>query len=1037
MNNYFPLICHTDYSLMTSTIRINEIPKICKEYGLSGCAITDYGSISGAVSFYKEMNKNNLKPILGCKLYLCEQHPEIKTPDNKEVSHITLLCKNRDGWQQLLEITARANSPQFFYDYPRLNLDELERIVGNTNDFIVLTGDIGSQLSVIPYGLDLYNVRCNNDIRVKFKVNRGEPVYKPLKQYYDECISIINRYKKIFSNHNVYLNIQHMNGFDHIAEDFVSFDILPHLSEATNTPRVATCNPHYINQEDYHDHRILLCRKLKVTLRKLIDECDKEDNLWLNQFVNYDRFHFHSFKEMEEISNQDITSEPNELSNSLQIANMCEEYDILRKPVLPTFECPDSADPDEHLRQLCRDGFASHGFTKDSLEYIHRIKYELEVLQEAGLSSYFLVVKDIIDYMKKNNWYTSFGRGCLKNDTPIYLENGEIKNIENVNVGDNVYTQNGNLSKVVNKFKYPIENEQLLNIQCYYGDNRGITLTQNHKILSSKSTYGEIQKYTSCSQLSWKPANELSVSNWVFIPHLKYNIQYDKKIDLGKYSNNKELKHDKIYAHHIKFNGKYKGINSYKRYIPIDEDFMTILGIFTGDGSLSKKHPTILTFCVNDEEPEIKTIIIDYFNKYNIKHTYHNNKNNKGANIDIKCKHFKKLYDELFYKYKCTSITKHVPDLVKHASKKLIEAFVYGYQLADGYMDKYQHGIKTISLTLANDVRYLYSLLNIPSTLTVYKNLPDKRGWITSKYSYSVRIPANKNKGNNFKILKDGILLRIRKIDRIDNIKNVYDLEIDKQHDYLTNSFLVHNSAAGCLTSYLLGITKIDPIEYKLMFSRFYNKGRNTKDHIQLPDIDIDVPKHHRNEVIQYLKDKYGHDHVAQMSTFSKIKGRVALKDVLRVHGGMEFTEMNKITKCIPDEARIADQLQKMKDETGSSSIIRWCLENREISRLWKEWCWLNKETKELEGPLARKFEQAIRLEETRVSQSRHAAGIVIAPRPLRELVPLIYDKELNEHVCGVEMSDGEVLGVVKFDILGLLALDKIMAMQERINKGK
>ena len=90
-------------------------------------------------------------------------------------------------------------------------------------------------------------------------------------------------------------------------------------------------------------------------------------------------------------------------------------------------------------------------------------------------------------------------------------------------------------------------------------------------------------------------------------------------------------------------------------------------------------------------------------------------------------------------------------------------------------------------------------------------------------------------------------------------------------------------SAAGCLVSYLIGVTEVDPIEYDLIFERFYNEGRNTEEYISLPDIDMDVPAEHRDEVIDYIREKYGQDKVGQMITFGRLQGRAALKEVLRI----------------------------------------------------------------------------------------------------------------------------------------------------------
>jgi len=237
-------------------------------------------------------------------------------------------------------------------------------------------------------------------------------------------------------------------------------------------------------------------------------------------------------------------------------------------------------------------------------------------------------------------------------------------------------------------------------------------------------------------------------------------------------------------------------------------------------------------------------------------------------------------------------------------------------------------------------------------------------------------------------------------------------------------------SAAGCLVSYLIGITSIDPIKYDLIFERFYNTGRNTDSHISMPDIDVDVPIEYREEIINYIKDKYGYDKVSQMITFNTLKGRGALKEVLRVYGNISFQEMNRITKNIPDEAKIADELQEMKDEDGDASIIRWALENN--SKTLKEWCYVG-ENNELQGPLAKRFEQAIRLEGSKYNQSKHAAGIAIANNALSSICPMIWDSKTEQNIAGFEMADLESIGVIKFDILGIALLDKIMYAKQSL----
>ena len=236
-------------------------------------------------------------------------------------------------------------------------------------------------------------------------------------------------------------------------------------------------------------------------------------------------------------------------------------------------------------------------------------------------------------------------------------------------------------------------------------------------------------------------------------------------------------------------------------------------------------------------------------------------------------------------------------------------------------------------------------------------------------------------------------------------------------------------SAAGCLLSYLIGITKIDPIEFDLLFERFYNSGRNTEDHVSLPDIDIDVPGKKRDEIIEYLKNRYGKNSVSQMLTFGRLQGRSAIKEILRMNEACSFGEMNEISKVIPNEADVSDQLQAMDEE--DRSIIKYALIN--YPEELRDYCFIN-DSVELEGDYAEYFQQAIDIEGTFKTQGKHAAGVVISSDNLKESCPMVPQKSSNEKIVGIEMVDLEALGHVKFDVLGINLLDKIMKIEELLN---
>jgi DNA polymerase-3 subunit alpha len=249
-------------------------------------------------------------------------------------------------------------------------------------------------------------------------------------------------------------------------------------------------------------------------------------------------------------------------------------------------------------------------------------------------------------------------------------------------------------------------------------------------------------------------------------------------------------------------------------------------------------------------------------------------------------------------------------------------------------------------------------------------------------------------------------------------------LQFCRKEGYLTGPG--RGSAAGCMVSYLIGITQIDPLRHDLVFERFYNAGRNTSKRISMPDIDIDVPKVAREKVINYMKQKYGKGNVAQIVTYQTLQGRSGLKRVMQARGNISFAEQNDITKHIMDESKIADELQDMKEELGESSLILWALKNRK--QQLKDWCEVGENGK-IEGKMSRIFEQAIRLEGTKIIQSKHAAGVVVSPSSISETCPMIKpaNKGETDLLAGFEGPSCEDVGLLKLDVLGIRMLDKVM----------
>ena len=201
-------------------------------------------------------------------------------------------------------------------------------------------------------------------------------------------------------------------------------------------------------------------------------------------------------------------------------------------------------------------------------------------------------------------------------------------------------------------------------------------------------------------------------------------------------------------------------------------------------------------------------------------------------------------------------------------------------------------------------------------------------------------------------------------------------------------------SAAGSLVSYALGITDIDPLEFDLLFERFLNPDR-----ISMPDIDIDFCQRRRDEVIDYVRQLYGEESVSQIATFNILKAKSAVRDVGRVMG-MPFGDVDRIAKLIPDELNITID-QALKDTPQLRELV------------------------EADDDVGLLVETASRLEGLARHCGVHAAGVVIAPEPLVNLMPLIRTSH-GEVSTQFDKDDVEALGLLKMDFLGLRTLTVI-----------
>jgi len=201
-------------------------------------------------------------------------------------------------------------------------------------------------------------------------------------------------------------------------------------------------------------------------------------------------------------------------------------------------------------------------------------------------------------------------------------------------------------------------------------------------------------------------------------------------------------------------------------------------------------------------------------------------------------------------------------------------------------------------------------------------------------------------------------------------------------------------SGAGSVAAWALTITDLDPLQFNLLFERFLNPER-----VSMPDFDIDFCQEGRDRVIDYVRNEYGGDRVAQIITFGKLQARAAVRDVGRVLG-MSFGHVNKVAELIPNNPAKPVTLQQAVDGEPRLQALR--SDDEAIARL---------------------LEIALKVEGLYRHASTHAAGVVIGDRPLVELVPLYKDPKSDFLVTQYSMKHVEQAGLVKFDFLGLTTL--------------
>ncbi|MDU1763577.1 MAG: DNA polymerase III subunit alpha [Anaerococcus vaginalis] len=367
-NNFTHLHLHTEYSLLDGFTKIDKLMEKLKEFGMDSCAITDHGNMYGVIEFYKKCQAINIKPIIGCEVYICENDYKIKTPQNKRYYHLILLAKNNNGYKNLLKIVSKAYTQGYYYK-PRIDFEVLKEY---KEDLIGLSACL------------------NGEINQRILENDIKKAYSTAEKYLD-----------LFGKENFYLEVQYHG----LKEQKKVNEVLLQIHKDLGIELVCTNDVHYVEKNDAFYQDVLSCIQTGSLL---------EDENRMKMPV--DEFYLKDSQMMEEI----FKDFPRAFENTQKISAMCNVNLEFHNPHLPYFtKLPKDTTNLEYLKILVKEGLIKKYKNLDE-KIIKRAKKEIDVINNMGYVDYFLIVWDFVKYAKDNKIAVGPGRGSAAGSIVSY-----------------------------------------------------------------------------------------------------------------------------------------------------------------------------------------------------------------------------------------------------------------------------------------------------------------------------------------------------------------------------------------------------------------------------------------------------------------------------------------------------------------------------------------------------------------------------------------------------------------------------------------
>ncbi len=374
--SFVHLHVHSEYSILDGACRIPALAARAAELEMPAVALTDHGSLAGAIELYREARKVGVKPIVGCEVYVADD----RRAQTKGYAHLTLLAERNEGYANLIKLSSLGYLEGYYYK-PRVDWELLER---HSEGLVALSGCLSGRVS-----------KALEESRPK------------------DAAADLDRLAQIFGRDSTYVEIQNAG----LEPQQRINPALAELAATAKLPLVATGDVHYLRHEDARAHEALLCIQSGDSLRN--------PNHWR---FDTDQFYFKTAEEMA----LDFPGNDEAMRRTLEIAERCTVTIELDRILLPRYPVPDGREAFDYLVELCEKGL-SRRYDKVTPELQERLRFELKTIREMGFADYFLIVWDFIAFSKRSGISVGPGRGSAAGSLAAYCL--EITDVDPIRYG--------------------------------------------------------------------------------------------------------------------------------------------------------------------------------------------------------------------------------------------------------------------------------------------------------------------------------------------------------------------------------------------------------------------------------------------------------------------------------------------------------------------------------------------------------------------------------------------------------------------------